>query len=416
MQLDQNRERHRELLNARRCELTRSDAHDFDRTSFQDRNSFMRIAQVSHSLDCGGSMALVVSLSCELMKRGHQVEVICLDRQSGSAHEAVWIKLLAQQGIALYFLGRRRGAMGLTAAAKLWWMVQRKGYDIVHSHLPMPDAISGLVRRLSPHPFAHVITVHNTYEPRSRTLGALGSGANVVYCSAAVGRSNQLPGVSSTVIPNGIPQEQHVTAVNLRSTVRQDIGVDSSAKIVMAVGRLCPQKNFSAVIEALAELKRRNAISDLHCLICGDGEERKALETRAGELGIESIVHFMGARTDVPNLLKASDAFLSTSRHEGMPLSVLEALNAGLPCVLSAIQEHYELASMMPGCVFVLQNPAEIASGLETVLCHPLDPDELRERRAIPLQKHSMEQCAESYDYLYQACCGSKALPHQAHS
>lgn len=360
-------------------------------------------------------MALVVALSCELKKRGHEVDVVCIDRASGSAHEALWIERLAQQGIALHFLGRKKGAAGLMAAAKLWWLVQRRRYDILHSHLPMPDAISGLVRRLSPHRFVHMITVHNTYEPRSRALQALGSGANVVYCSEAVGKRNPLPGISSTVIPNGTPDPVEAANISSRSAVRREIGVDDAAKVVIGVGRICAQKDFGATVEALAVLENLGSVTDLHCLICGEGEQREALEARARQLGIESIVHFMGVRTDVPSLLGASDAFLSTSRHEGMPLSVLEALSAGLPCVLSAIQEHFELAEAMPGCVFVAQTPEAIARGLELTLRQSFDPEELRKQRAIHLRKHSMEHCAELYERLYRTCGGPKMLPHLAH-
>lgn len=365
----------------------------------------MRIAQVSHSLDCGGSMALVVALSCELAKRGHEVDVVCLDRASGSAHEALWVERLVQQGISVHFLGRKRGAVGGLAAAKLWWMVQRRSYDILHSHLPMPDAIGGFVRRLSPHHFVHVITVHNTQEPRPWVLEALGRGANVVYCSEAVGRRNPMPGVSSTIIPNGIPQGHDAASVPSRAATRREIGVEDAARIVLMAGRLCPQKNVGPAIEALGILKRRNTIADTHCLICGEGEEKEQLQERVRELGLEGMVHFMGFRTDMPSLLRASDVFLSTSRHEGMPLIVLEALSAGLPCVLSAIQEHYEVAKSMPGCTFVSQNPASIALSLESVLHQPAAPDALRGRRATLLQKHSIEQCTELYHRFYLEHC-----------
>jgi glycosyltransferase involved in cell wall biosynthesis len=375
----------------------------------------MRIAQVSHSLDCGGSMALMVALSCELAKRGHEVDVVCLDRRSGSAHEDLWIDRLARRSIAIHFLGRNRGAAGASAAVKLWSIVQRRRYDVLHSHLPMPDAISGLVRRLTLHRFAHVITVHNTNEPRSRLLEALGSGASVVYCSEAVGKKNPLPGISSTVIPNGIPDEHDAGCAQTRSAVRREIGLGDTARIVIAVGRLCAQKNFAATVQALAALQKRESIADLHCLICGDGEDRAGLQTRVRELGVEGMVHFMGARTDLPSLLGASDVFLSTSRHEGMPLSVLEALSAGLSCVLSDIQEHHELAGSMPGCAFVSHAPEAIALALESVLRHPADPESLRRQRAKLLQKHSIKQCADLYDRLYQACCGAGLMPRLAH-
>ena len=273
----------------------------------------MRIAQVSHSLDCGGSMAMVVALSTELVKRGHEVDVVCIDRPSGSAHEGLWMRRLSECGVGIHFLGRKLGTAGITAAGKLWWLIQRQGYDVVHSHLPMPDAMSGLARRSSIRRFAHIVTVHNTREPRSRVLTAFASGANVAYCSEAARRKNPLPGISNTVIPNCIPQGLYATGGKSRAEIRQQIGLPPEARVVIAVGRMCPQKDFATALDALSILNRRDTVPDLQCLLCGEGEEKVRLEGRAQQMGLAGVVRFMGARTDIPDLLTASDVFLSTS-------------------------------------------------------------------------------------------------------
>ncbi len=358
---------------------------------------------------------MVVALSSELAKRGHQVDVLCTDRPSGSSHEAHWMDLLASRRVAVHFLGRKLGHPGMAAAGKLWWLIQRRQYHVVHSHLPMPDAMSGLARRSSPHRFAHIVTVHNTHEPRSRLMTALGSGANVVYCSEAARNRNPLPGASSTVIPNGIPQALFTTSDKSRVEIRQELGLPAEARVVIAVGRMCPQKNFSTALDALAILKWRHAIPGLQCLLCGTGEEQERLERRVRELELDATVRFMGARTDIPALLTAGDVFLSTSRWEGMPVAVLEALCAGAPCVLSAIEEHFEVAASMPGCSFASHDPQAMASALELVLRDAADPRVLREQRAPYLKKHSIEECAESYHQLYQACCALQLVSQPAH-
>jgi glycosyltransferase involved in cell wall biosynthesis len=351
-------------------------------------------------------MALVVALACELAKRGHEVDVVCVDRPTGSAHESLWIHRLAEHGVTVYFLGRRRGAPGMAAAAKLWLLILQRRYDVVHSHLPMPDAISGLARRCSFHRFAHVVTVHNTHEPRSRLLTFFGSGASVVYCSETVRLRNPLPGVSSRVIANGIPQLPASVGA-CQEEVRQELGLPVNAKLVVTVGRLCPQKDFGTALEALAILQRRQTIKGLQCLLCGDGLDKEMLQGRAHEMDLEGLVHFMGNRTDIPKLLAASDAFLSTSRYEGMPLTVLEALGAGLPCVLTAINEHLEICGSMPGCIFTSHSPEAVATGLEKALKRTVDPELLSRRRAPLLHKHSIEECVQSYERLYETCAAS---------
>lgn len=368
----------------------------------------MRIAQVSHGFDCGGSMAVMAALCLELSKRGHEVDAICIDQPSGSSHEALSIDRLRAQGVDVHFLGRKRGHAGVGAAARLWHLTQQRRYDVVHSHLPMPDAITGLVRRSQIHPFTHVVTVHNTREPRSGPLTWLASGANVVYCSEAVSRQNPLPGVSYTVIPNGIPQDGYAGFDDARGQVCQQLGLDPQGPIVIGVGRLCPQKAYHTALDALAILKYSGRAPDLQYLLCGEGEARAQLEFQTRQLGIEGAVHFLGARTDIQRLLGASDVFLSTSLYEGMPLSVLEALNAGLSCVLSDIPEHYELAGTMPGCQFAPHAPESVASALEAALAQKMSRAALRESRAPLLRKHSAEQSADSYLMLYDKCCRSR--------
>lgn len=365
----------------------------------------MRIAQVSHNLDCGGSMTLVAALSGALARHGHEVDLLCTDRRSGSLHEAHWLDQLAASRVAVRFLGRKAGAAGVGALAKLWWQIQCRQYDIVHSHLPMPDAMCGVVRRTGLQRFVHIVTVHNTHEPRSSVLRKLGSGAHVVYCSQAVRRRNPLAGISSRVIPNGISQSLYAADRDSRQAVRRRLGLPPSGKIVIGVGRMCPQKDFDTTLETMALLREREVRWPVHCLLCGDGDEKERLMLKARQMGLDRTVRFLGARTEIPELLSASDVFLSTSKYEGMPLTVLEALSAGIACVLSDIEEHRELAAAMPGCLFAARNPEAMAEAVGTALQWAADARLLRAERRERLQKHTLDACAESYERLYRACC-----------
>jgi glycosyltransferase involved in cell wall biosynthesis len=371
----------------------------------------MRIAQVSHNLECGGSMAMVVFLSAKLTEMGHEIDVVCTDRATGSAHEQLWLSWLDKRGVSCRFLGRRRGDPGFTTAAKLWRLVQRENYDVVHSHLPMPDAMTGVARRLVNNRFVHVLTVHNTQEPRSRVLAACASGADVVYCSEAARRRNPVSGLSSTVIPNGIVQSLYGAPRGTHET-RWHLGLPNDAIVVIAVGRMCEQKNFDAAIDAIAMFKQRVADRDVRFLFCGDGQEKDRLEERSRKLGLAGIVQFLGNRTDIPALLSASNVFLSTSIYEGMPLTVLEALSAGLPCILSSIDEHYEIARAMPGCVFAPSNsPDAIASALDAVTSDPISAHVLRRARSPFLEKFSIDNCAASYLRLYELLVQPRLSP-----
>jgi glycosyltransferase involved in cell wall biosynthesis len=116
-----------------------------------------------------------------------------------------------------------------------------------------------------------------------------------------------------------------------RDAARVALGLNGVT--LAAAGRLTRQK---ALGDALAALARVDGVS---LVLAGDGPERRALERRAGELGVDGRVHFLGplARDDVLTLFRAADAALLTSAWENLPHSVVEALAVGTPVVATAV-------------------------------------------------------------------------------
>ena len=169
-------------------------------------------------------------------------------------------------------------------------------------------------------------------------------------------------------------------------------------------------KNYDCAIRGVAELKRQAPDLNVRYLICGDGPGKQRLMDLAAELQLGIWIQFCESRTDIPELLAAGDIFLSTSSVEGMPLSVLEALSSGLPCVLSGIDQHYEVAGNMPGCVFSTPNNAEeVSHALLLLMKDPMSADTLRRDREPLLDKFSIATCAGSYSDFYQFVRQGKA-------
>jgi glycosyltransferase involved in cell wall biosynthesis len=102
---------------------------------------------------------------------------------------------------------------------------------------------------------------------------------------------------------------------------------------LIAVGRLKAPKDFVTLIRALAAL----AGEEFEALIVGDGPDRDAVEAEIRNLGLENRVRLAGERDDVPELLASSDVFVLSSRSEGLPVSVLEAMAGELPVVASDV-------------------------------------------------------------------------------
>ncbi len=121
-----------------------------------------------------------------------------------------------------------------------------------------------------------------------------------------------------------------------RESLRAELGIPPGRRVVGHVGSLAPAKNHAFWLEVAAELAQRD--SNLHFLLVGDGELRTRIEQRIHEEGLEQRFTLTGARQDVPRILcGAMDIFLFPSVREGLPVSMIEAQAAGLPCVYSQI-------------------------------------------------------------------------------
>jgi glycosyltransferase involved in cell wall biosynthesis len=104
--------------------------------------------------------------------------------------------------------------------------------------------------------------------------------------------------------------------------------------VLVHVGRFASPKNHALLVEAFAQVR---ADAPLYLLLVGGGELENAVREQVARLGLQERVRFLGVRADVPALLNASDLFVLSSRVEGNPLSVLEAMAAGLPVVSTAV-------------------------------------------------------------------------------
>lgn len=109
--------------------------------------------------------------------------------------------------------------------------------------------------------------------------------------------------------------------------------------LLISVGELNVNKNNKDIISALGKLQNNK----IHYILCGVGEKEIDLRQQAIRFGIEENVHFLGYRTDIQELLAASDIFVMSSLREGLSRSIMEAMASGLPCVVSKIRGNVDL-------------------------------------------------------------------------
>jgi glycosyltransferase involved in cell wall biosynthesis len=173
------------------------------------------------------------------------------------------------------------------------------------------------------------------------------------------------------VIPVGLDLSAHLAVDEPSGALRSRIGVRPDVPLVGVLGRLVPIKDHPTLFEAVARTP------GVHLAVVGDGERRAELEGRARALGVADRVHFTGWWSDVPAVLADLDVVALSSRNEGTPVALVEALAAGRPVVATDVGGVRSVVrDGVTGILVPPGDPARLAAGLST-LAH--DP-ELRAR------------------------------------
>ena len=184
---------------------------------------------------------------------------------------------------------------------------------------------------------------------------------------------------------------------------------DRATPRLIAVGRLKAPKDFLTLIRALAAL----ADQEYEALIVGDGPDRSEVEDEIQRLGLEGRVQLAGERSDVPELLAASDVFVLSSRSEGLPVSVLEAMAAELPVVASGVGGLAELVvDGETGILVRPSDPSALAAALSSLIADPAERRRLGAAgRARAEERFDLEPFRRAHVELYSRELARRGLP-----
>jgi len=194
------------------------------------------------------------------------------------------------------------------------------------------------------------------------------------------------------VIGNPIPEEFAVGDAPLQRS-------DAVPKRLLAVGRLSEEKRFDRLIQAFASISHRHP--DWTLRIVGEGLERAKLESLVAQLCVSGRVELPGRRTDMNAEFMNADVFVLSSRYEGFPNALLEAMASGLPCVAtdcpsgpSEISEHGRTALLVP-----VDDISAFECALDELMCNPVKRRELAElaRRSV-MQRFSLDHILERWN------------------
>ena len=215
-------------------------------------------------------------------------------------------------------------------------------YRIVHAHM---DKMSGFVLRAAKKAGIPIRIAHSHNTSSEGDLAAKAykwmAGTYIASCAthflACSTKAAQWlfasKGSRAVVIKNGIETEQFAYSPALRSQVRQELHLADDAYVIGHVGRFFHQKNHAFLLELFARLHQERPEAVL--VLAGDGPLREEMEKKVENLHLKKKVKFLGVRSDISRLLQGFDMFVFPSLHEGLPVTLVEAQGAGLPCLIS---------------------------------------------------------------------------------
>ncbi|MBD1378866.1 glycosyltransferase family 1 protein [Metabacillus arenae] len=296
----------------------------------------IRILHVVVNMNRGGAETLIMNLYRNIDRSKIQFDFL-------TCKEGVFDKEIVEMGGKVHRIPYLTDGGHFAYLKNLdHFFILNSQYKIVHSHM---DKMSGFVLKAAkkagiPVRIAHS---HNTQSEggfAARLYKSYAgsyirnSATHYLACSKLAANWLFKNNLKSTVLlQNGIDTQKFAYSKEVRDEVRKELGLNKDCLVLGHVGRFNHQKNHAFLIDVFYELHKQKP--DAILVLVGDGPLRSNIEDKVNKKKLDGKVKFLGVRSDIHCLLQAFDIFVFPSFHEGLPLTLIEAQGAGLPCVIS---------------------------------------------------------------------------------
>ena len=358
----------------------------------------MHIAYLIPTVDrIGGAERQLIQLATRMAQRGWHVTVIALSGKGGHAAEE-----LSANNVSFLSLEMRKGLADLRGWNRLRRWITSAQPEILHSHLPHASLMARGIRLATPLRVL-VDTIHSPSTGSIARQIAYRLSSQLPNKVTAVSRAAATPWTDKhmvdpsqlTVIPNGVDTSFWKPDSEFRNHPRPQ----SNEKFRwLAVGRLDPVKDHATLLRAFALLPQAARLT-----IAGSGQLEEALHRLAIDLNIADRVFFLGFQSDVRQWMQQSDAFVLSSRWEGLPLALMEASAYELPSVFTETAGSRELLPDSPLPPVPIGDPAALATAMQAMMNlseterHKLG---LAARQHI-LDHYNLNSISDRYETLY---------------
>jgi glycosyltransferase involved in cell wall biosynthesis len=365
----------------------------------------LKVGFIVHVMQVAGAEVLVAETIRHLREIVDPV-VFCLDAIGPLGEK------LRSEEVPVLCLQRQPGR-DWRLPKRLAKLIDESGIQVVHAHQYTPFFYAALAKCVGRRRFGLILTEHGRHFPdlvsRARRWGNrlfLSRCANQVnaVCQFSAQALRERDGFCRQpveVIENGIAWERYQTQPD-KMRLRSQLGLDPQRRYVLCVARFHPVKDHATLLRAFALVAKQQENVDL--LLAGDGSLRGELEALRDQLHLSARVRFLGVRSDVSDLLQAADIFTLASVSEAASLTLLEAMAAGLPVVVTEVGGNPEIVRQeQEGLLVPRQNPASLADALLRVLCNPGQAEAWGAAGRLRVQsQYSLSRTIQRYRELYQ--------------
>jgi glycosyltransferase involved in cell wall biosynthesis len=364
----------------------------------------VRVLLVVPALETGGAERMVVSLALGMDHDRFEVGLLSFWGRRAPALEA----LLDESPVKTWFLGKRPG-FDPKVFVRLDEVIREFRPQVVHTHLralrySLPSC---LLHRVP----IKVHTLHSnvgtalegTLEKLEFKAAALAGVITVALGAAIAEAMPKAYGFSpGAIIPNGVSLDRFARPASFeRAELRKALGFGVDDFLFVSVGRLSEEKNHRLLIDAFSTLPKTNPSM---LVLVGDGPLRPSLEAQIKSLSLDDRVLFLGNRDDVAQLLWVADGFVLSSDIEGVPLSLIEALGAGIPVIATQVGSVPEMIiNKENGLLVQPGNRDDLAEAMETLMTQPeLAMRLVSQALVVARARYDLPVMVAAYQQLYE--------------
>lgn len=353
-----------------------------------------RVIHTEWSDGWGGQEHRIITEMAGMQARGHQI----LLATRATAKIAGAARAAGIQVVELPF----RSKTDWQTIRPLRDLIRDEGYEIVHTHSSLDTWVGALAARLGGARF--VRTRHLNLPMRHRWYNVHGHYDRLITCGEVMRsllcRDFGFRPEGIVSIPTGIDFGRFVPGAG-REAMRQALGMGSAHFMILMVGVVRGVKRYDVALRAFARL--RPECPQIRLVVAGTGPMLGDMQALAANLGIDDAVQWLGHRQDVPALMAAADAALLTSRSEGVPQAMTQALSMALPCVATAVGGVPEIVhDRETGLLAPSEGEAEIAAALLEIIRNPEWARQLGQRGSVFVRQHlSIDNMLDKTEQVY---------------